>query len=304
MNILMTGASGFLGSRIYQTMVQEHTVTTLGRTPCSSRHVYGDLAAEVPVLPNERFDLVINAAGKANSVPRHAAERAEYQRVNGQGTVHLLKALEKQATLPTSIVHLSTVLVYGCVTGQLLPETTSLQAVDPYGISKIESEKLMHEWATHTGTRLAILRLPLVVANPLNGNLASLQKAIRQGYYVRIGDGMARRSMVRADDVAAVITRAADVGGTFNLTDGDHPTVCAMEDALAHQLGRRKPIRAISMSFAHVLARIGDGINSVTGRRFPFDSMALRKLSSTLTYSDELARRQLNWNPRPVLDLI
>ena len=303
MNILMTGASGFVGSRIYQTLVSEHTLTTIGRTPCSPRHIYCDLAEQVPMLPNEQVDLVINAAGKADSVARNAADRADYQRVNVQGTAHLLAALEKQSILPTSIVHLSTVLVYGCSAGQLLPETTALQAVDPYGVSKIEAEKLLREWAARTGVRLAILRLPLVVAEPLKGNLATMQTAIHKGYYVRIGNALAQRSIVRADDVATVLTRAADVGGTFNLTDGYHPTVRELEDSLARQLGRRKPIPAIPLPLIKVLARVGDGINAVVGRRFPLDSIAVRKLTSTLTFSDELARQQLSWNPCPVLDL-
>ncbi|GAB3807991.1 NAD-dependent epimerase/dehydratase family protein [Spirosoma humi] len=303
MTILVTGASGFLGSRIYQQLVTEHSITTLGRTPCSPRHIQCDLAAQVPQLPVSRFDLVIHAAGKANATPRTVAERAEYQHVNVQGTRHLLSALEKQPVLPIALVYLSTVLVYGCSSGQGLRETTPRLATDPYGASKADAEMLLQEWAHRTGVRLAILRLPLVVAEPLNGNLATLESAIRRGYYVRIGNGLARRSMVRADDVAAVITRAANVGGTFNLTDGYHPTVRELEEAIARKLGRKKPIPAVPLSLVNPIARLGDGINAVGSRWFPVDSITLRKLTSTLTFSDEPARQQLNWRPRLVLDL-
>ncbi|AKD56939.1 NAD-dependent epimerase/dehydratase family protein [Spirosoma radiotolerans] len=304
MTILLTGASGFLGSRIYQQLVPEHSMTTVGRTACGSRHIHCDLAAQVPDLPGSQFDLVIHAAGKANAVPRTASERADYQRVNVQGTANLLSALEKLPSPPTAFVHLSTVLVYGCSSGQALRESTPLLATDPYGASKVEAEMLLQAWATRTGVRLAILRLPLVVAEPLNGNLATLQTAIRRGYYVRIGNGLARRSMVRADDVAAVLTRVANVGGTFNLTDGYHPTVRELEDAIARKLGRKRPIPSVPLSLINPMARLGDGINAVIGRRFPIDSIALQKLTSTLTFSDERARQQLDWRPRPVLDLL
>ncbi|GAB3789763.1 NAD-dependent epimerase/dehydratase family protein [Spirosoma horti] len=303
MNILLTGASGFLGSRIHQQLVSEHCITTLGRTACSSRHILCNLAGQVPNLADRRFDVVIHAAGKANAVPRTAAERADYQRVNGQGTAHLLNALEKLPSLPTAFVHLSTVLVYGCSSGQELQESTPLLATDPYGASKIDSEKWLQIWATRTGVRLAILRLPLVVAEPLHGNLAILQTAIRRGYYVRIGNGLARRSLVRADDVTAVLIRAAHVGGTFNLTDGYHPTVRELEEAIARNLGRKRPIPSVPLSLINPIARLGDGINAVIGRRFPVDSIALQKLTSTLTFSDERARQQLDWHPRPVLDI-
>ncbi|GAB2552715.1 NAD-dependent epimerase/dehydratase family protein [Spirosoma aerophilum] len=303
MTILLTGASGYLGSRIYQILAQNHRVITLGRTVYSSRHLYSDLAEQVPVMPNERFDLVIHAAGKADPVPRTDKERADYQRVNVQGTAHLLKALDTMAVRPAAFVHLSTVLVYGCSAGHLLTETTSRSAIDPYGVSKIEAEKLLQEWAAQTGVRLTILRLPLVVAQPLKGNLAAMQQAIRKRYYVRFSKGLARRSMVRADDVAAVILRAASVGGIFNLTDGYHPTVGELEAALACQVGRENRIPVVPAPLASLVACMGDGINAIAGRRFPLDSIALQKLTSTLTFSDERARQQLNWSPRPVLDL-
>lgn len=303
MTILLTGASGFMGSRIYQALIQDHRIVTLGRTVCSPQHLYGDLAEDLPVLPDERFDLVIHAAGKADAVPRTASERADYQRVNVRGTTHLLRALERVGRPPDAFVFLSTALVYGCSSGHFLPETTPLLATDPYGVSKIEAETLVREWAARSGVRLAILRLPLVVAQPLKGNLATLQNAIQKGYYLRVGSGLAQRSMVRADDVASVILRAARVGGIFNLTDGNHPTVRDLEAAVANQIGRNSPIPFVPGPLARVVAYAGDGINAVVGRRFPLDSIALQKLTRTLTFCDELARQQLNWNPRPVLDL-
>ncbi len=303
MNSLLTGASGFLGSRILRELTKKHTVTTVGRTPLHGRHIRCDLAQAMPTLPNERFDLIVHCAGKAHSVARNPAERADYDRVNVQGTVRLLKALDLLPVLPDGFVHISSVLVYGRSEGDRLTEETPLTATDPYGFSKVSAEAVVREWAVRTGVRLTVLRLPLVVAEPPTGNVASLQKAIRRGYYVRMGDGLARRSMVRADDVSAVIERAAAVGGTFNLTDGCQPTVRELEQALAQQAGSSWSIPVISIESAKIIARVGDGFNAVVGRWFPFDSTALQKLTSTLTFSDEKARQQLNWSPRPALDV-
>ena len=303
MNILLTGASGFLGSRIYQELNKQHTITTLGRTLLENRHIRCDLAQDGPALPIEGFDLVVHCAGKAHSIARNVSERADYDRVNIQGTVHLLSALDKLSTLPQMFVHISTVLVYGHSEGQLLTEDTPLNATDPYGLSKVRTEAVVQAWASRTGVRLTILRLPLVIAEKSTGNVATMQTAIQHGYYVRIGNGMARRSMVRADDVAVVIERAADIGGTFNLTDGCHPTVRELEQALAQQVGRRIPVPVLSIALAKAIARVGDGLNAIAGRWFPFDSITLQKLTSSLTFSDEKARQQLNWNPRSALDV-
>lgn len=303
MNVLLTGASGFLGSRIYAELARHHTVTTLGRTPVAERHITADLTKPLPSLGHAPFDYVVNAAGKAHAVPRTAAERAEYEQVNGLGTARLLTALEAMPTLPRAIVHLSTVLVYGRLEGHLLDETTPLGAADAYGLSKVRAETTLREWGGRTGCCVTILRLPLVVAEQPNGNVASLMNAIRRGYYVRIGKGLARRSMVRADDVAALIGRAAGMGGTFNLTDGCHPGVGELEDALARYVGRRQPIRSVPLVAARAVATLGDGINALVGCRFPLDTAALQKLTHSLTFSDAAAQRHLFWQPRPVLDL-
>ena len=303
MNVLLTGASGFLGSRIWAELSRNHTVTTLGRTPVGDRHLTGDLTKRLPSLAQASFDYIVNAAGKAHSVPRSTAERADYERVNVQGTIRLLQELERMPVFPKAFVHISTVLVYGRSTGQLLDETTPIGATDAYGLSKVRAEAAVRAWGERTGVRVSILRLPLVVAERPNGNIARLMNAIRHGYYVRIGDRLARRSMVRADDVAAVIDRATGVGGTFNLTDGYHPGVGELADALARYVGRRQPIRAVPPVLARAVAIVGDGINAVVGRRFPLDTVALQKLTHSLTFSDQAARCQLGWKPRPVLDL-
>lgn len=302
MNVLLTGASGFLGGHLYQEISQRHRVTTLGRTPASGRHIVCDLAQEMPVLPDEPFDLVIHAAGKAHSMPRTAAERADYEAVNVQGTRRLLDALHRPPMLPSAIVYISSVLVYGCLAGQCIPEDAPLNATDVYGISKINAENLLREWAAQTGVCLTILRLPLVVAVQPKGNLAAMYQAMRRGYYVGIGNGQVRRSMVRADDVAAVLTRSVGVAGTFNLTDGQHPTVRQLEQAMARHLGRRH-IPTMPFAVAKAIATVGDGVNGVLGRWFPLDSIALQKLTNSLTFCDEKARQQLGWKPRPVLDL-
>lgn len=303
MNVLLTGASGFLGSRIYAELIQNHTITTLGRTPVAARHITGDLTKRLPSLAHASFDYVVNAAGKAHSTPRTVTERADYERVNVQGVCRLLTMLERMTVRPKAVVHISTVLVYGRLGGYLLDETTQLGATDVYGLSKIRAEAAVREWGERTGVGVTILRLPLVVAEHPSGNVATLMNAIRGGYYVRIGDGLARRSMVRADDVAAIIDRAADVGGTFNLTDGHHPGVAELEDALARYTGRKQPIRTVPLALARAVATVGDGVNALVGRRFPLDTVALQKLTRSLTFSDELARQTLAWNPRPVLDL-
>jgi nucleoside-diphosphate-sugar epimerase len=103
--------------------------------------------------------------------------------------------------------------------------------------------------------------------------------------------------MVLARDVAAIALRAAQVGGTFNLTDGVHPTISALSRVIAIRSGCRIP-RSIPNRLATLLAVLGDA----TGGRFPLSSARLANLRSELTFDDSLARSRLGWSPQTVLD--
>lgn len=301
MTVLLTGATGFLGSRLYEDLALSHDVVTLSRRAMGSQPIVCDLAKTTPDLTGHCFDFVVHAAGKAHAVLRHRRELVGYETLNTKGTERLVTALERLPALPKSIIYISTVLVYGRSEGILLNEQTPLVATDAYGRSKARAEAVVEQWAERVGVRSTILRLPLVVDDQPKGNLAIMINAIRRGYYVRIGDGLARRSMVRADDVAAVLERAASVGGTYNLTDGYHPTIAELENAIAQAVGRPS-IPTVPYYVARGVATLGDGINALIGRKFPLDSIALQKLTSSLTFSDDAARQALGWKPRPVLD--
>jgi nucleoside-diphosphate-sugar epimerase len=252
-------------------------------------------------IPEGRLELVVHAAGLAHVVPRGEADVARMFRINHTGTCNLLEKLE--ANRPARLVLISTVAVYGVEAGELLTEETALGAGDAYGLSKRRAEEAVEGWAAGSETRATILRLPLLYGENPPGNLRSMAEGIRRHRYFGIGSGTARRSMVGAEDVARVVPAAAEAGGVFHLTDGQHPQFRELERAFARRLGVACPA-ALPMAVAKVLARVGDAAAAVTGRRMPFDSNRLGKMTSTLTFSDERARGRLGWRPTPVLELI
>src|SRR5690606_19563932 len=127
----------------------------------------------------------------------------------------------------------------------------------PYAKSKIATENWLIEWCSKHNIRLAILRLPLIAGVNPPGNLKAMIDGIRTGRYFRIGDGSARKSVVLASDVAAIIPKAAEVGGIYNLTDGYHPSFAELELLIANQLGKPVP-KTIPMFLAKVLGWTGD----------------------------------------------
>lgn len=289
MKILLTGSTGFLG-RIILKELRDFQVITLSRTNSA---INADLTAGKIELP--KVNAVIHAAGKAHIVPKTQKEIEEFNLVNVIGTENLLNSL--QANLPESFVFISSVSVYGRIDGNLISEEEPLNAKDPYGISKIQAEKLVKSWCKINNVRLSILRLPLLVGARPPGNLGGMIKAIRNGYYVNIAGGKARKSMVIAQDVACIIPKAFSTEGTYNLTDGFHPSVSDLSRKIALQLGKHQSINIPAWS-AVILAKAGD----LLGRKFPFNSVKLNKLTSDLTFDDSKARTTLGWAPNPVLE--
>ena len=229
MKILLTGASGFLGKSILNEI---DVKTNLVYSLCKSSSDYKvNLSKKIPHF-KENFDLIIHAAGKAHEDPDTEADSKEIFDVNVNGTLNLVKGLEKKA-IPKQFVFISSVSVYGLEFGLNISENHKLQAEDPYGLSKIKAENIISEWCKKNNVICTILRLPLVVGPNPPGNLGAMIKAIENGYYVNIAGGKTRKSMVFINDVSKIILKASVVGGVFNLTDGYHPSFIEISNLIS-----------------------------------------------------------------------
>jgi nucleoside-diphosphate-sugar epimerase len=292
MKILLTGASGFLGSHIQLELSKKNELYTLSRF--ASNYNY-NLAIDVPRF-DEKFDLVIHSAGKAHSIPTSYIEKQNFFATNVSGTSNLLKALS-QNILPQKFVFISSVSVYGLVEGVNIKETAPLLSNDPYGKSKIEAEEIVTKWCDEHNVICTILRLPLVVGEKPPGNLGTMIRGIKKGYYFNIGGGNSKKSMVLATDISQCILKAAEIGGTFNLTDGFHPTFYDLSKKIASQSGRSF-VPNVPKIIAKIFAKFGD----LFGDKFPINTLKYLKITSTLTFDDTKARMAFDWNPSPVLD--
>jgi len=294
MKILLTGANGFLGSILYNSLKNQNKIFKLSRN--NSNYNYC-LKSQIPIF-NENFDLIIHAAGKAHSIPKSMTEINDFYNINVQGTINLLDGLSK-TSLPKKFIFISTVSVYGLISGININEDAPLLAVDPYGKSKIEAEKIVCKWCYDNNIICTILRLPLVVGKNPPGNLGSMIQGISKGYYFNIDGGNAKKSMVLASDISTYILNMSEIGGIYNLTDGVHPTFNELSIKISSKLGRSF-IPNLPYLFAYFFAKVGD----LFGTNFPFNTNILTKITSSLTFDDTKARRIFNWNPKPVLEHI
>ncbi len=290
MNILITGANGFLGKTILN-VLNTNNIITLSRANSTLNF---DLSNSIPLI-DTHIDLVIHAAGKAHLNPITNDEILNFYTTNVIGTKNLLNGMV--ANPPKKFVFISSVSVYGLISGQNIKESTILKARDPYGKSKIEAEDVIIKWCFDHKVKCTILRLPLVVGDNPPGNLGAMIRGIKKRYYFNIGCGNAKKSMVLASDVAKFILKASEIGGIYNLSDGYHPTFNELSKNIARKMGKSY-VPNLPKLFAYVLAKFGDHL----GDKFPLNSDKFLKITSTLTFDDNKARMAFGWDPFPVLD--
>ena len=294
MEILITGANGFLGRVIVNELSTDFKISSLSR---SSGDYKISLENEIPNF-NKKFDLVIHAAGKAHSVPKTAFEKKQFYDINVLGTQNLLKGLEKIGA-PKQFVFISSVAVYGKESGNNINEDFPLLAKDAYGLSKIEAEKIVIEWCTRHQVICTILRLPLLVGKNPPGNLGAMIKAINKGYYFNIGGGKSRKSMVLAQDVAVFIPIVAPLGGIYNLTDGVHPNFKELSTKLMRTKNKTTSLN-IPMFLAKIMGYVGD----ILGEKAPVNTLKIKKITSDLVFDDTKARTNFGWKPQGVLEYL
>ena len=289
MRVLLTGASGFLGSHLGKYLGPD--LITLGRG--LNNGIVVDLSIQAPILPE--VDFIVHNAGLAHKVPKNPKEEKKFFDTNVIGTSNLLKGIDRLANKPHTFVFISSVAVYGLDFGELISEDQITKPQTAYGKSKLEAEKLLQEYCAREQINLTILRLPLVVGRNLPGNLGAMVNSIRRGFYFKIKGLEICKSMVLADDVGKLIPKLSESSGIYNLTDGIHPTLAQLELELSNYFN--KPIYQIPILPVKLAAKFGDIFSS-----FPINSYRLNKLSQSLTFDDRKARKELDWAPSSVLE--
>lgn len=283
--VLITGASGFLGTNIKEYLIKkDYHLTCLGLDADSD--IVCDLSQDTFAIDN--IDYVIHLAGKAHMIPKTAAEKEAFFKVNYEGTKNLIESVKH---IPIkALVFISTVAVYGRDAGELIDENQPLLGTTPYALSKIKAEEYLRDFSKKTPFKVIILRLPLVTGKHPVGNLKGMANAIKKGYYFRIGKADAQRSIIAASDIAKVLPELFEIEGTYNFTDCTHPKISDIDSVLAKKYNKR--IKSLPYTLLKFIGKIGDVITF-----FPFNSTKFEKLTKTLTFSNDKILSKIKFKP-------
>ena len=308
--ILITGASGFVGSAVARRLVQAgHEVRALVR-PTSSRANLADL----------RLDIAEGDLCDANSVARamtgvrylfHVA--ADYRlwarnpqtivRTNVEGTRTLMNAAQRAGV--ERIVYTSSVATLSArPNGEPSDENFPLaadQAVGAYKYSKVVAERLVE-------AMIAEQNLPAVIVNPSTpigpgdvrptptGRIVVEAAAGRMPAFIDTG-----LNLVHVDDVAAGHLAALQRGrlGQRYILGGQNVRLGDMLREIARQAGRPPPRLRLPRRLIFPIAYGAEAIAHFTGREPFLTTTGLRLAKVHMFFSSAKAERELGFSARP-----
>jgi UDP-glucose 4-epimerase len=303
--VLITGASGFVGKQFYSYLQKSGLIVrTVGRNNLCGLVDYVSLDFAVDDCPNSLctdIHTIFHLAGKAHALAETHQDEAEYFQINTEGTRKLLEAAQQAGV--QKFIYFSSVKAVGDSDTQPMDESVQTPAETPYGQSKYAAEQLV----LHGGyvPHPVVIRPSMVYGKSEKGNLPRMIQAIRRGAFPPLPETYNRRSMVHVDDVVQAAILAAEkpeaAGQVYIVSDGQAYSSRQIYDWIRVALGKSPLNVAIPMGLLNLLAKVGDGIGRILGRRFPFDSDALDKLTGSAWYSSAKIQRDLGFIPKHTL---
>lgn len=274
--ILVTGASGFIGSFIVEEALRRGMEVWAAVRATSSRRYLSDKRIRFIELNLDReeelerqlrgvvFDYVVHAAGVTKS-----ADTRDFHRVNALGTIHLVNALRIVRMPIKRFVYMSSLSVVGPVREQ--PPFTDIMATDAphpntaYGRSKLESELYL---ASLTDFPYIVLR-PTGVYGPRERDYYLMAKSIKN--HVDFAAGLKPQviTFVYVRDVVEAVMLALDhgrAGGKYFVSDGRVYDSRTFSDLVRRELGNPWLVRLKTpLWLLRIVTFIGEYVGKARG---------------------------------------
>jgi len=297
---LVTGATGFIGSRIAHYLIDKGIevralVRQLGfKTIVGCQAVRGDVADYSSLRSAfQNCDLVFHCAWGGASL-------SEARRINVDGACNVIAAAA--ATGVRRVVHLSSMAVHGRRLPPVLSENHPLCfRGDPYGLSKAEGEQAVLDRGAGDGVEVVVLRPTLVYGPRSPIWLISYFNRVKREQIALVNGGRGLANLVFIDDLLTAMWAAAtvpDVSGQAFLISGEPPpTWREYIECFARMCGKPLP-PSLSRLRASVEAQWMRVYSVFTRRPRRVLPMDLALMTQNTVVSTEKARRLLNYRPR------
>ena len=311
MKVLVTGASGFLGSHIAEQLTREgHEVRALVRRSSKREFLetlkglefaYGGVEdAEKVAEAVKGVDAIIHSAGLVK-----ARNPGEFRTTNVTGTKNLLDSAEAHAPRLKRFVFVSSLAAAGpSPDGKPVDRTKDPTPVTHYGRSKLEAERVA--LAMKDRLPITILR-PAAIYGPRDNEIFAVFQSVHRGVLPTIGDGTNTLSMIYGADCADACVKAlfAEVpsGSIYFVDDGEVYRLRQMLEGIEGALGKKAKIR-INLPFpvVYMAALSAEIFGKLSNRAVMLTRDKMNEMRQPhWVCSSADTRTALHWEPKTML---
>ncbi len=278
MKILVTGASGFIGSFIVEEALRQGFETWAAMRRSSSRQFLTDerihfielnLSSQEELekqLSGQQFDYVVHAAGVTKCL-----DSQDFYRINTEGTKNLVRAIQALNMPVRRFVYISSLSIFGAIREQQpyeeIRETDTPQPNTHYGRSKLQAEQWLDK--QRSWLPFVVLR-PTGVYGPRERDYFLMAQSIKQHTDFAVGYRQQDITFVYVQDVVQAVFLACEKGQTgrkYFLSDGQVYQSSTFSRLIRQELGNPWWIRITAPIWVlRVITFFGDLWAHVTGK--------------------------------------
>jgi nucleoside-diphosphate-sugar epimerase len=289
--VLVTGASGFIGSHL------RHGNIAMVRGAAQAGEISADLL-DFDSLKRAciGIDTIIHCAGYAHAFDDKDPER--YWRINFEGTKNLLQAASESDV--KRFIFLSSVKASESVGAEYAGNSLINRPLSPYGLSKRAAEVEVLNVGQASDMHVVNLRLAMVYGHGGKGNLERMAHAIKKGWFPPLPKTDNRRSVVHVNDVISAIYACAKNplanGKTYVVCDLSCYSTKEIYDTIRREL--KLPLQRFTVPILSLRAggQLGDWMQRILKRSLPLNSDVISKLIDSECYSAEPLKQELGWS--------
>ncbi len=309
-NILITGASGFIGSCLIEKAIEKNYETFAVIRKNSNKQYLQNSSInfiEFDFNSNEsldkalqkfksqfgKIDYIIHAAGVTKSI-----NKVDFYNGNFESTKNLVEALERNSLIPQKFVLVSSLAAFGC--GETDEPITKNQAQKPlteYGKSKMQAEDYLR---SKTNFPFVIVN-PTAVYGPRDKDFFFLLKSISQGIEMYINNTKQKLSFVYVQDLVDAIFIAMESSAfnqNFIVSDLENYTSKEFNNLVKKHLDKKTLTLVIPAFIAHFFALISEGVGHLRKQTPLLNRERLKEFKAKNWSVDANEIKQLGYIPK------
>ena len=290
MNILITGGSGFIGTRLIDDLIDNQQSIKIYDKNMSKK--YPNLTIKKDVRDRKSL---IEACEDVDIIYNLAAEHTDnvspvslYEDINVGGAKNVVAAAKEFGI--KKMIFISSVAIYGLNKGES-NEHCDPEPFNAYGHSKLNAEKVFINWANENKENsLVILRPSAIFGENNRGNVYNLISQINYGNFIMVGKGDNRKSMGYVGNISAFLVNQASANqGVHIYNYADKPDLTSREiiDIVYNELGRVNNFPSIPIFIGFLGGYFFDILSKLTGKTFPISSIRIKKFTSQTTINTD-----------------